>query len=149
MATDMLVDLRDFIVAQPFADAKPLDDVTVRRATDSDYEQLSTFVQSEFKDENWRGATEVAYRRDPTSCFIALRAGEIVGFAFYDIAFLGYFGAMGVRERDRGAGIGARLLVAALTDMAVKGYAYVVIGDVGPVEFYEKVCAATVIARGA
>ena len=42
---------------------------------------------------------------------------------------------MGVREADRGGGIGARLLIAALKDMAVKGYAYAVIGDGGPIDF--------------
>ncbi len=71
-----------------------------------------------------------------------------MAFAFYDIAFRGYFGPTGVSDADRGGGIGARLLVAALSDMALKGYAYAVIGDVGPIGFYEKVCAATVIAKG-
>ena len=90
----------------------------------------------------------MAYERDPASAFIARRANEIIGFAFYDISFLGYFGAMGVREADRGAGIGARLLVAALSDMALNGYAYAVIGDVGPIDFYKKVCGAIAIEMG-
>jgi predicted N-acetyltransferase YhbS len=147
MATDMLVDLRTFTLGQPARYSEAHRDVEVRRAIDSDREQLSTFVVAAFIDENWGRATAVAYTRHPTSAFVALRAGEILGFAFYDIAFRGYFGPTGVSEVHRGGGIGACLLVAALNDMALKGYAYAVIGDVGPVEFYEKVCRATVIAQ--
>jgi GNAT superfamily N-acetyltransferase len=147
MATDMLVDLRTFALAQPSPYSTASRGVEIRRAADSDRERLSRFVVSAFSDEKWGGASAVAYARGPASAFIALQAGEIVGSAFYDVAFLGYFGAMGVRETDRRRGIGARLLVAALGDMALKGYAYAVIGDVGPMEFYEKVCAATVITK--
>lgn len=144
MPTDMLVDLRVFTAERPPSYSTASPDVGVRRATESDRERLSSFIFAEFG-ERWSQGTTVAYQRDPASAFIALRANEIVGFAFYDISFLGCFGAMGVREADRGSGIGARLLIAALNDMAQKGYAYAVIGDVGPVAFYEKVCAATVI----
>ncbi len=147
MATDMLVDLRMFMLAQPAPYSTADRDVEVRRATASDREWLSSLIVSEFA-ESWTGATAVAYKRHPVSAFIALRANEIIGFAFYDISFLGYFGAMGVREADRGGGIGARLLVAALKDMAVKGYAYAVIGDGGPIDFYKKVCGAIVIDTG-
>ena len=90
----------------------------------------------------------VAYSREPVSAFVAACAGHIVGFACYDIAYLDYFGPMGVREAERGRGIGARLVVATLTDMAERGYAYAVIGDVGPTEFYAKVCGAVVIRTG-
>ncbi len=147
MATDMLVDLRDFVTARhaDYSDGSP--DVEVRRATDSDRERLSSLITSEFA-ESWMGATAVAYQRRPVSAFAAIRGHEVIGFAFYDIAFRGYFGPTGVNEADRSAGIGARLLIAALSDMVLKGYAYAVIGDVGPIEFYEKVCGAMVISKG-
>jgi ribosomal protein S18 acetylase RimI-like enzyme len=147
MATDMLVDVRDFVTAQRAGYSAASPDVEVRRADDADREALSSFIAAEFG-ERWARGTAVAYERDPASAFIALRAKEIIGFAFYDISFLGYFGAMGVRKADRGRGIGARLLIAALKDMALKGYAYAVIGDVGPIDFYEKVCGAIVIGKG-
>lgn len=147
MATDMLVDLRTFMLAQPAPYSTASPDVEVRRASDADRERLSSFIAAEFR-ERWARGTAVAYERDPASAFIALRADEIIGFAFYDISFLGYFGAMGVREADRGSGIGARLLVAALSDMALNGYAYAVIGDVGPIDFYKKVGGAIVIEMG-
>ena len=144
MATDMLVDLRTLMLAQPSSYSTASPDVEVRRATDSDRERLSSLITSEFG-ERWARGTAVAYERDPVSAFVAIRTGDVIGFAFYDIAFRAYFGAMGVREADRGGGIGACLLVAALKDMALKGYAYAVIGDVGPIDFYKKVCGAIVI----
>lgn len=146
MATDMLVDLRDLAILQHarYSGASP--DVEVRRAIETDRERLSLLITSEFA-ESWTRATAVAYQRHPVSAFVLIRANAVIGFAFYDIAFLGYFGAMGVREADRGNGIGARLTIAALKDMARKGYAYAVIGDVGPVEFYEKTCGAVIIAK--
>ena len=146
MATDMLVDLRVFTLKRPAPYSTSSPDVDVRRAIESDRETLSSLVASEFA-ESWVGATAVAYQRRPVSAFVAIRAHDVIGFAFYDIAFRGYFGPTGVSEVDRGGGIGARLLVAALGDMARKGYAYAVIGDVGPIDFYRKVCGAIVIPK--
>ena len=43
------------------------------------------------------------------------------------------------------SGIGAALLYRCLEAMWEMGYAYAVIGGVGPAEFYEKVCGAFLI----
>lgn len=146
MAADMIVDLREFFATQRAEDSGESRDVNVRRAEEADRERLATFITAEFG-ERWARGMSVAYARKPTSSFVAIRDDEIIGFAFYDIAFLGYFGAMGVRETDRGCGVGARLLLLALGDMARKGYAYAIIGDVGPIDFYKKVCGAIVIPK--
>ena len=45
-------------------------------------------------------------------------------------------------ERERGSGLGKALLFKALEAMRDEGYAYAVIGGVGPREFYEKACGA-------
>jgi predicted N-acetyltransferase YhbS len=79
------------------------------------------------------------------SAFIAIRDGEMLGFACYDAAKLGIFGPTGVAEPERGQGIGRSLLLACLLDMWLKGYAYAVIGWVGPAGFYEKVADAVII----
>ncbi len=42
-------------------------------------------------------------------------------------------------------GLGTALLLLCLESMRELGYAYAVIGGVGPIEFYEKVCGAFVI----
>ena len=71
--------------------------------------------------------------------------GRIVGFAVYECSRRGYFGPTGVREDLRGRGLGAALLFRCLEAMREMGYAYAVIGGVGPQAFYEKVCGAFVI----
>jgi len=45
----------------------------------------------------------------------------------------------------RGSGAGAALLFRCLEGMRELGYAYAIIGGVGPAEFYQRVCGATVI----
>ena len=48
-------------------------------------------------------------------------------------------------ESERGKGIGKVLLIKALESLREMGYAYVIIGGVGPAEFYEKAVNAKVI----
>jgi predicted N-acetyltransferase YhbS len=57
----------------------------------------------------------------------------------------GYFGPTGVAESARGMGLGKALLFKALEALREEGYAYAVIGGVGPREFYEQACGAVEI----
>jgi hypothetical protein len=50
-----------------------------------------------------------------------------------------------VDESVRGLGIGKILLLKCLYGMKEQGYAYGIIGGVGPASFYEKVCNAVLI----
>ena len=50
-----------------------------------------------------------------------------------------------VRDDHRGRGIGTGLLMACLNAMRAEGYAYAIIGQVGPAEFYAKTVGASVI----
>jgi predicted GNAT family acetyltransferase len=68
-----------------------------------------------------------------------------MGFGCYDSTALGFFGPTGVSDECRGKGTGKALLMACLLDMKLKGYAYAVIGAVGPAEFYTKAAGATII----
>jgi predicted N-acetyltransferase YhbS len=76
------------------------------------------------------------------SCFIATRDREILAFACYDTTAKGYFGPTGVAEAARGSGIGKALLFRSLHALRESGYAYAIIGGVGPKEFYAKACGA-------
>lgn len=69
----------------------------------------------------------------------------MLGFACYDATVKGFFGPTGVEKTERGKGIGAALLMLCLYAMKEEGYGYGIIGSAGPVDFYKKICGATVI----
>lgn len=91
----------------------------------------------------WVSEARVAMAHRPGGCFIATRGGSILGFACYDATARGFFGPMGVQESARGMGVGRALLLATLRHMRAMGYAYAVIGGVGPADFYRKTVGAT------
>ena len=93
----------------------------------------------------WAGETAVSMMRQPPTCFLATRAERLVGFACHESIARGFFGPTGVDEAVRGQGIGHALLLASLLDLKTMGYAYAIIGDVGPSEFYERTVGATQI----
>ncbi|HXK32577.1 MAG TPA: GNAT family N-acetyltransferase, partial [Dehalococcoidia bacterium] len=118
--------------------------IRVRRADAWDRYPLRSFIREHFGD-NWAGESELAFSGHPITCFVAVRDGEIVGFAAYECTRRGFFGPTGVREDVRGSGAGAVLLFRCLESMREMGYAYAIIGGVGPADYYAKVCGATVI----
>ncbi|RYG95784.1 MAG: GNAT family N-acetyltransferase, partial [Alphaproteobacteria bacterium] len=93
----------------------------------------------------WVSELTVAMAHQPPGCLVAIVDGELVGFACYDATTRGFFGPTGVAESQRGKGIGAALLYHTLAAMKAQGYAYAVIGGVGPVEFYAKAVGAVPI----
>jgi len=93
----------------------------------------------------WVSECEVAFARQPISCFIAIENGQLAGFACHDATCRDFFGPTGVSPSHRGRGIGRALLLACLHAMAGQGYAYAIIGGVGPVEFYAKSVGAVLI----
>lgn len=56
-----------------------------------------------------------------------------------------FFGPTRVLDEYQGQGIGKALLIKSLEGLRELGYAYAVIGSVGPVEFYAKCCNAIII----
>jgi len=118
--------------------------VAVRRADPWDHARYRRFVEGTFG-ELWAVEADLAYRQSPITAFVAEREGRIVGFAAYECTRRGYFGPTGVQPDERGRGIGGALLFRCLESMREMGYAYAIIGGVGPREYYEKVCGAFVI----
>ncbi len=140
---DMLVrlyELPDFI--DPCSEIDK--DIKIKRAMSPDGARIKEFINKNFG-EGWANEFLKALFNSPASCFIAVKGGEILGFACYDTTALGYFGPIGVLESMRGTGIGKALTLRCMTAMREIGYGYAIIGWVGPVEFYEKVCGATII----
>lgn len=141
---DMLVKLYEIPDDWGFMRDQAERGITIRKPLSSEKNLILDWIRREFS-ENWAAETEYAMMNRPISCFIAVRGLELLGFGCYDTAGLGMFGPTGVQAACRGQGIGGALLLACLLDMKLKGYAYAVIGWVGPAEFYTKVAGAVVI----
>jgi len=141
---DMLARLYDLPDSQPFLDRASAAGFNVRRAEPWDRERMRSFAAKCFG-ELWAVEADRAFNHTPITGYVATRGPEIVGFAVYECTRRGFFGPAGVREDLRGRGLGAALLLRCLESMREMGYAYAVIGGVGPAEFYEKVCGAFVI----
>ena len=116
---------------------------SVRRAEPWDRNHMAEFARQ--FGEHWPVEADRAYNHTPITAYVAVRGGEIGGFAVYECTRRGYFGPTGVRDDLRGSGVGALLLIRCLESMREMGYGYAVIGGVGPAEFYERVCGAFVI----
>ncbi len=118
--------------------------VTSRRPLPSEKSLVVGWVRKNFS-AGWADECEVAFSHDPPSCFIALENEEIMGFACYEATCKDFFGPAGTLESARGRGIGRLNLLKCLHAMRAEGYAYAVIGGVGPREFYAGTVGAVVI----
>lgn len=118
--------------------------VVVRRAQPWELRPVREFVAENFG-QSWADEISVGLVRQPVTVFVALREGRLIGFAAYECTRRDFFGPTGVVESERGRGIGRALLVASLWGLRELGYAYAVIGGVGPAEFYERTVGARLI----
>jgi GNAT superfamily N-acetyltransferase len=158
--TDMLVRLYKLPEITPHLNALHQKGLEIRRPYPSERYVLADWVRQHFEDSSWAIGCEVALGNKPVSCHVAVIKNQahvpgdnpydlpdevLVGFACYDVASKGMFGAMGVKEEYRRQGIGTALLLASLHAMKEEGYAYAVIGWVSSVEFYAHAAGATVI----
>lgn len=141
---DMLVRLYAIPDAAPWCERADVAGITIRRMDAWDRHAVRTFVRSTFGD-HWMSEADLAFSGHPITGFVAVRGGDICGFAVYEASRRGFFGPTGVREDLRGNGAGAALLLRCLESMREMGYAYAIIGAVGPAEFYANTCGATII----
>jgi GNAT superfamily N-acetyltransferase len=139
---DMITHLGNYTF--PDIDIKPH---IIRKVNHSDFHKLVHFVEHHFSYE-WSQTIRGAFLSlNEPSIYIALDKEDIVGFAAFDVYKNKkcYFGPMGVSLSHRRKGIGYSLLHHCLKDMKEIGYEYAIIGEAGPIEFYEKACNAVVI----
>ncbi len=141
---DMLVRLYDLPGLDEALAAVGRDGVTVRCAIAPDAPAVLDWVGEHFATSTAEVRTALAHV--PARCFVAVRDGAMVGFACHDVTCLNFFGPEGVAAHERGKGIGRALLLAALHAQRAQGYAYAIIGGVGPAAFYERVVGAVAIA---
>jgi len=140
---DMIVPLKDYSFP-----TIPTSNLTIRKAKQSDTARLKNFVEKEFG-KGWIVSIENGFSQEDVPIFIALEGQEIMGFACFDVVRgkKGLFGPMGTSFSNRVQGIGYTLLHYCLYEMKEIGYEYAVIGEAGPIEFYEKACNAVVIPK--
>jgi GNAT superfamily N-acetyltransferase len=141
---DMLIKLYELPQVGPDLEKLRQQGITVRRAMPYEKHHVVQWVRDTFGP-GWASECDVAFSRDPISCFIATEERKIVGFGCYDSTCRDFFGPTGVAEEKRGRGIGSALLLACLHAMAAIGYAYAIVGGAGPTQFYAKVAGATEI----
>ncbi len=141
---DMLVKLYNLPEEGPLVKRLKESGIVIRVAMPYEKHQVVEWVRMRFS-QDWASQCDVAFSNQPVSCFIATEAGKIIGFACYDSTCKDFFGPMGVTEKKRGRGIGNALFLSCLHTMAANGYAYAIIGGVGPADFYAKAVGAVEI----
>ena len=140
----MLVRLYDLPQSRESREALAAAGVVCRRAESYERSAVLAFVEKHWP--GWVDECAAAFGRVPPTVFLALEGTEAIGFACFHAARPNFFGPTGVVKQHRGRGIGKVLLLQTLEAMAAEGYAYAIIGGVGPREFYERVAGAVVIA---
>lgn len=141
---DMLVRLYDLPSSEKHYRQATKAGIVVRRAEAWDRPRLSSFVDKEFG-ALWTVELHTAFTRVPPTAYVAMDGRKVVGFALYECTRPNFFGPTGVRPDVRDKGVGAALLFKCLESMREIGYAYAIIGGVGPAKYYEKVCGAFLI----
>lgn len=121
--------------------------VKLKRVFPADKGRVLAFIREHFS-EGWAYEAENAIMQPPGKCFIAVENGKVIGFACYDASAKGFFGPIGVDESQRGRGLGKALLIRTMEAMREHGYAYAVIGWVGPADFYRRNVGAEFIPGG-
>ncbi|MEM1084162.1 MAG: GNAT family N-acetyltransferase [Verrucomicrobiota bacterium] len=138
---DMLVRLYDLPDSRELYERVEGQGIVLRRARAFERHAVTAFVGEHFSPK-WVSEVEVAMSRQPIACFIATKDREVIGFACCDTTSRGFFGPTGVAESARGSGVGKALLFMALEGLRELGFAYGIVGGVGPKEFYERACGA-------
>jgi GNAT superfamily N-acetyltransferase len=112
--------------------------VDIRRALAPEKRAVTAWIDATFG-ARWASEADVAFSGHPIRCHVAIAGAELIGFACWDATARGFFGPEGVADASRGRGVGGALLRQCLHAMRAHGYAYAVIGGVGPKAFYEKI----------
>jgi hypothetical protein len=141
---DMLVKLYDLPASGAAMARLREQGITVRRALAPEKHRVVAWVRENFS-EGWASETEVAFARQPVSCFIAVKEGRVLGFACHDATCRNFFGPTGVAPEARKSGVGTGLLFACLEAMREHGFGYAIIGGVGPADYYAKTVGAVPI----
>jgi GNAT superfamily N-acetyltransferase len=141
---DMLVRLYDLPPLEPELASMAAQSIEVRPAMAHEKHIVVEWIARHFSP-GWASEADVAMSHVPIGCWLAVEHDRIIGFACRNASAKGFFGPTGVTETARGRGVGRALLIACLHALRADGYAYGIIGAVGPIDFYAGAVGATVI----
>lgn len=142
--SDMLVRLWELPPLEPAIEDAAARGVVVRRALAPEKPVVVDWMRAHFP--AWAAEVDVAFARLPVACFVAVRGDALLGFACHDAIAPDFFGPTAVLESARGQGLGRTLALAAMHALKAQGYAYAIVGGVGPAAFYEKAFGAVAIS---
>lgn len=145
---DMLVRLYDLPDARAAQAALAERGIHIRAAMPYEKHLVLDWVATHFS-AAWASECTAAFAQHPVACHLATRDGRILGFACHDCTCPDFFGPTGVASNHRSQGIGQALLLASLHAMRARGYAYAIIGGVGPADFYARTVGAVTIEGSA
>ena len=138
---DMLFSLLNLPPSAPIVDELKAQGVTIRRANPFEWTALRLFCEEHFA-VTWADEATCGLSNKPVTTYIAVENKKIIGFGSYECTRRDYFGPTGVAKEHRGRNIGKALLLVCLEGLRDMGYAYAVIGGVGPKDFYARVVGA-------
>lgn len=141
---DMLVRLTNLPSIRDLEEQLNQKGIIFRNPVAPEKELMVKWVATNFSD-YWGSEMDVAFSCHPVNCYLAQEEGQPIGFACYETTAKNFFGPTGVLEKHRGLGIGKVLLVKSLESLRAMGYAYAIIGGVGPAAYYEKTVNAVLI----
>ncbi|MGO4530075.1 GNAT family N-acetyltransferase [Paenibacillus sp. 2TAF8] len=142
--SDMLVALYRLPEQHSGLDQLKAASIVIRRAIAPEKQQVLNWVRTHFN-QPWVDECDVAFARQPVTCYIALEQGRMIGFACYEATCRNFFGPTGVSPDARGKGVGTALLLACMHAMRADGYGYAIIGSAGPMDFYKRTLGAVEI----
>lgn len=141
---DLLVKLYNLPSIYPEAEKMEKIGVCIRKPIGPENYAVIEWIKEHFG-MGWASESETSFFNSPKTIYIAIKDGEMIGFACYDATVKGFFGPTGVKTDCRGLGVGKALLLYSLHGLKELGYGYGIIGSAGPVEFYKKTVGAIVI----
>lgn len=141
---DMLVKLYALTDADELSKPLAQRDMRVRRAMAFEKDAVVSWVERQFGETapGWKSECEMAFARTPIACSVALVQGDVAGFVCHDVIAPNFLGPIGVAAKYRSNGFGKLLLLEALVSMRNQGYAYAIVGHVGPERFFERAVGA-------
>ena len=145
MAHDLLVKLWNLPSKEPVLAVLAERGISVKRVIGPDKGRVLAFVKEHFGD-GWMHECEMSLCSVPSTCYIAVKDKQVIGFSCFEATGKDYFGPIGVDPNLREGKVGTGLLLSCLHSMWEMGYAYAIIGwadDAAP--FYEKTVGAVMI----